>query len=382
MRIFLSAGEPSGDLHGSNLIQELRHQHPEIECVGFGGDRMSAAGCQLLYPLCRHAVMGFVRLLTALPRFVGIVNLADRYFREQRPDAVVLIDYPGLHWWLARRAHAQGIPVFYFIPPQMWGWAGWRVKKMRRYIDHTLCTLPFEHAWYAERGVNAHYVGHPYFDELAQQQLDESFVAAERRRGGPIIGILPGSRHQEIRMNFPTQLRAAYLIHQRRPDVRFLIANLEEKQRQLVQNQLRRYPELPISAHVGRTPEIIELAHACISVSGSVSLELLNRCKPTCIVYRLNPLYVQLAKWLVTCDYITLVNLLAGKELFPEYLSSRCEAEAIAGHVLRWLNDPPRYCRLTHDLEALRQQVAQPGACERAARYILRALRGKNRQAA
>ena len=119
----------------------------------------------------------------------------------------MLIDYPGFNWWIARRARHHGIPVFYFVPPQLWAWAGWRVEKMRRFVDHVLCSLPFEEAWYRERGVKAEYVGHPFFDELPRQTLDDDFMAEQRRRPGTIVSILPGSRTQEVERNFKTQLR-------------------------------------------------------------------------------------------------------------------------------------------------------------------------------
>src|SRR5262245_35722374 len=209
MRIFLSAGEPSGDLHGANLVRGLRRLQPDIECVGFGGERMEAAGCRLLYPLCRLAVMWFVQVALHAHAFIRLLLQADRFFRDHRPDAVVLIDYPGFNWWLARRAHARGIPVFYFVPPQLWAWAGWRVAKMRRWVDHVLCTLPFEVPWYQARDVQGHYVGHPYFDELAEQRLDEAFLGQQRWRMGPVVGLLPGSRDQEIAFNLPTLLRSA-----------------------------------------------------------------------------------------------------------------------------------------------------------------------------
>ena len=134
-------------------------------------------------------------------------------WRADVNDAVVLIDYPGFHWHLARVAKKHGIPVFYFVPPQIWAWAGWRVTKMRRFVDHVLCSLPFEETWYRERGVAAEYVGHPFFDELPGQQLDVAFLDAQARRGGTVVGILPGSRTLEVKQNFKTQLRAADAIH-------------------------------------------------------------------------------------------------------------------------------------------------------------------------
>src|SRR5262249_4121757 len=148
----------------------------------------------LLFPLVDLAVMWFLNVLINLVTFIRLIVLADREFRDNRPDAVVLIDYPGLHWWIARRAKARNIPVFYFVPPQLWAWAGWRVRKVRRLVDVVLCSLPFEPAWYHARDVaQATYIGHPYFDELTERPLDASFLA-EQEHPGPLVAILPGSR--------------------------------------------------------------------------------------------------------------------------------------------------------------------------------------------
>lgn len=381
MRIFLCAGEPSGDLHGANLIHELRRLHPDVECVGYGGDEMEAAGCRLLYPLCGLAVMWFLRVLANAHVFLDLLSRADRYFCTQRPDAVILIDYPGFNWWMARRAHFRGIPVFYFVPPQLWAWGGWRVNKMRRFVDHVLCSLPFEEDWYRQRDVPAHYVGHPYFDELPRQTLDEAFLQSQQARPGTIIGLLPGSRNQEVERNLSTLVRSAARIHAARPDTRFLVASYKSSQRKHVEAYLQGRG-LPVEAHSGRTPEIIQLSHSCVSVSGSVGLELLYRGKPTVVVYRPSRMVYHLARRLATCRYMSLVNLLANKELFPEYPFVTCEAEAISQHILRWLNDPAAYEQVRAELAELRGQFAQAGACERAARYLLACLDGQVRTAA
>jgi lipid-A-disaccharide synthase len=373
MRIFICAGEPSGDLHGANFIRAVTAFRPDVEWIGFGGERMAAAGCRLLYPLCRLAVMWFARVLVHAHIFLALLSRADRYFRHHRPDAVVLIDYPGFNWWLARRAHFHGIPVFYFVPPQLWGWAGWRVRKMRRWVDHVLCTLPFEESWYRRHGVNAHYVGHPFFDELLRQQLDRDFLADQQALPGPVVALLPGSRTQEVERNLSSLIRAASLIHAERPDVRFLVACFRRSQRAYVETYLQKY-HLPIAALVGRTPEIIHLAHACVAVSGSVGLELLYRDTPTVVVYRIGKIDLKVCRLFMTSPYISLVNMLAGKELFPEFLTDRNEALAISRHILNWLNDHRENDETRAELVALRAQVAQPGACERAARYVLSAL--------
>ena len=147
MKIFFSVGEPSGDLHGANLIRELQKRRPDCEFVGYGGPRMAAAGCALHEDLTKLAVMWLLHALLNIHKFWALVGRADRYFRHHRPDAVVLIDYPGFNWWIARRAKAHGIPVFYYGVPQLWAWAGWRITKMRRFVDHVLCKLPFEETW-------------------------------------------------------------------------------------------------------------------------------------------------------------------------------------------------------------------------------------------
>jgi lipid-A-disaccharide synthase len=382
MRIFLCAGEPSGDLHGANLVRNLRELDPAIECVGFGGERMAEAGCKLFYPLCRLAVMWFARVLANAHVFLDLLIKADRYFRRCRPDAVVLIDYPGFNWWLARRAHFHGIPVFYFVPPQLWGWAGWRVEKMRRWVDHVLCTLPFEKNWYAERGVQAHYVGHPYFDELPLQEVDDAFIEAERQRPGRVIGLLPGSRTQEIESNFSSIVRAAARIHERFPDCRFLVAAFRSAHREMIADYLRRHGAVPfIEPHVGRTTEIIRLAKACIAVSGSVGLELLYHQKPSVVLYRIGRIDLKVCNYFKKSRFISLVNLLANEELFPEFLTDRCEAAAIAGHMLHWLEDPVAYEATKGRLGELKAKVAEPGACSRTARYIVDTLRAREERA-
>ena len=183
--IFFSAGEPSGDLHAANLIRQLQRVAPEVEAVGYGGPQMAAAGCRLHADLTALAVMWFARRLWNLPKFWGLVSRADRYFRHHRPDAVVLVDYPGFNWWIARRAKVHGIPVYYYMPPQIWAWAQWRVGKMRRLVDHVLCNLPFEETWLREHGCRATLVGHPFFDEVGRRPLDATVP-------GPTAGPGPG----------------------------------------------------------------------------------------------------------------------------------------------------------------------------------------------
>ncbi|MCH5376693.1 MAG: lipid-A-disaccharide synthase, partial [Planctomycetes bacterium] len=294
MNVFFSVGEPSGDLHGANLIRQLQEQSPRVHCVGFGGPRMAAAGCCLLADLTELAVMWFLRVLLNLHRFWLLYRQAKRYFRDQRPDAVVLIDYPGFNWWIARAAKRYDIPVFYYGVPQMWAWAPWRVHKMRRLVDHVLCKLPFERQWFEERGCQATYVGHPYFDQLEGHPLDADFLAEAAGSPGPLITILPGSRTQEVTQNLHWFLKTAGLIQRRVPEARFAVASFNERQAEIACRMVSE-STLPADVFVGRTAELIQSSRCCLACSGSVSLELLYHTKPSLVLYRVDRIPFQLA---------------------------------------------------------------------------------------
>jgi len=392
MTIFFSVGEPSGDLHGANLIHALRARRPDVKCVGYGGPVMAAAGCQLHEDLTVLAVMWFLRALLNLHKFLALAGRADRYFRHHRPDAVVLIDYPGFNWWIARRAKAHGIPVFYYAPPQIWSWASWRVRKMRRFVDHVLCALPFEERWFRERGCNATFVGHPYFDEVQERRLDEVFLAQQREKVGRLVTILPGSRTQEVEQNLCWLLKAAAIIHARVPDVRFAVASFKPHQAEMARKLTVR-SNLPIEVFLRRTPELIEAAACCLSVSGSVSLELLYHRKPTVIVYKISRFAYFVQGFFRRIKYITLVNLLAFDDLFPkdltpydpaqadahlvpfpEYLTCEDPSERLAGHLVEWLTDEPKRRARIEQLSELRARVGHGGASRRAAEYIFHQL--------
>jgi lipid-A-disaccharide synthase len=264
----------------------------------------------------------------------------------------VLVDYPGFNWWIARRAKARGIPVFYFVPPQIWAWAGWRVSKVRRDVDQVLCSLPFEPAWYHARGVSQSvYVGHPYFDELTDRPLDGNFVAEQRALPGALVAILPGSRDQEIRRNLRHQAMAE----------------------QILADSVAREGPIPgagISVYAARTAELIRVAHVAWAVSGSVGLELMFEALPSVVIYKVNRFDLWIARPFIKAKYISLVNLLADRAVFPEYLTSADVSNDLARWALTWLDDPVARAQTIESLTSLRDRVARPGASDRAAERI------------
>jgi lipid-A-disaccharide synthase len=414
MKLFFSVGEPSGDLHGANLIRALQsltgsgdpRQTASLECTGFGGPKMAAAGCHLLQDMSELAVMGLFPVLAKLPKFFALRDRASEYFREHRPDAVVLIDYPGFNWHIARAAKELEIPVFYYGLPQLWAWGKWRVKKVRELVDHALCKLPFEETWFRDRGCRATYVGHPYFDELRGHRLDHPFLDKLAMQRGRLVTILPGSRTQEVKSNLPQLLKAAQLVSREVSDVRFAIASYNERQAILARRMVATWSARsasgsfgqflpPIEVHTGHTHELILSAQACLATSGSVSLELLYHAKPSVILYHVPICTYAVIRRLVKVRYITLVNLLAADQieadaehpamydrnrpghervLLPEYPTWRNRAADLASHVVEWLTDEPARQRAIAGLANLRDQVARGGASQTAAEYILRQL--------
>lgn len=381
MHIFLSVGEPSGDLHAAKLVTELKRRAPGLECSGFGGPLMEEAGCRILYRLTNLAVMGFLPVIPLIFKFIGLARQAKKFLAEQRPDAVVLVDFPGFNWWIARAAKKLEIPVIYYLPPQLWAWAPWRIRRMKKFVDHVLSSLPFEVDWYRKRSVAAEFVGHPFFDEVAKKSLDREFIrqhSSATTGASGTVAVLPGSRNHEISQNFLIQIKVMQKLHRRMPGVRFVVASYKEGQRERCQKLLaERAPELTVTLHVGKTSEIIELADVCLMVSGSVSLEVLARQTPAVVVYRINRVFYWFCEFLVTCQYLSLPNLLARHPIMPEFAPIDDPRNSIANmtdilHV--WLSDSDVCTKQKAAMKRLCDEVATTGATENAANAILRRL--------
>jgi lipid-A-disaccharide synthase len=375
MHIFFSVGEPSGDQHTAHLIHALKRRRPDLVFSGYGGPQMREAGCRLDCELTNLAVMGIFQVLPLLWTFFKLVRQAEHLFREMRPDAVVLVDFPGFNWWIARKAKAAGIPVFYYLPPQLWAWASWRVRRMRKFVDHILCGLPFEPEWYAERGLSAEYVGHPFFDEAAEYKLDKTFCDHWFASDRPIVAILPGSRNHEIDANFPRQIRIMQRVAAKFPHVQFLVACYKQQHLERCREMLAaRGGSLPVELCVGRTPEIVEVASCCVMVSGSVSLEMLARGKPAIVIYCLGPFTYLAFRPLVKITSMTLPNLIARQKLLPEWLvvfRPERDVRAMSAVIEEWIGNPLALARSARDLCKLRDEVVKVGATARTADRIL-----------
>jgi len=399
---FLSAGEPSGDIHAARLIEELKKRFPNAGFAGFGGPEMEKAGCRLLFCLTGLAVMWIGQVIGNIFRFMKLIRQTDRFFREQRPDMVILVDYPGFNWKIAAKAKKYGIPVCYFMPPQIWGWAQWRVKKMKRLVDHVLCCLPFEKKWFQEHHCDVCLIGHPFLAEIRNRKPETDFLTelqnrVKAQRKNTVLTILPGSRNQEVTMNISDMLQAVQQITRQVPDVYPVIAAFKEVHAEWIRRQLTEN-SLDIPVYVGRTPELIHAATCCFSVSGSVSMELLASLKPTVIYYRLGKIAWFVMPVFKRVRYITLVNLIAVDRLenesaffpesqwivprvpsfhdqklmaFPEFMSCKNQSSEAASILVDWLrNSQKRNQRIELLTEILQETDFTPNPIQNAAEYI------------
>ncbi|MFN0196465.1 MAG: lipid-A-disaccharide synthase [Planctomycetaceae bacterium] len=377
-RVFFSVGEPSGDQHAAVLIREMRRRVPGLVCEGFTGPLMEEQGCRSIFRLTNLAVMGFLKVIPLILQFFRLVKQAECWFAEHRPDAVVLVDFPGFNWWIARKAKKAGIPVIYYLPPQLWAWAPWRIKRVKRYVDEVISGLSFERDWYASRGVSVSFVGHPFFDEVAGTELDQGFLQRWSPRQHRIVGILPGSRTQEVTRNFPAMIEVMKRVQAEHPDVTFLVANYRESHREICEMMLfQQSMPLPVACIVGKTSEIIQNAQCVLMVSGSVSLEIMARGTPAIVMYRGSLGTYLLAKALLTCKFMSLPNLMANRAVLPEFPFVRrvdFHADNMAEILNRWLDSNHDRQSAVEDLLQLKQRYGKTGATARTAELILRRI--------
>lgn len=379
MKIFFSAGEPSGDQHAARLIRELQTRQPGFVAEGFGGPSMRDAGCDLQFELTDLAVMGFLRVVPLLAKFRRLVKQAEAHFDANPPDAVVLVDFPGFNWWIARAAKTRGIPVYYYLPPQLWAWAPWRIKRVRKWVDQVICALPFEYDWYSSRGVNTIWVGHPFFDQVAERKMDTATVQQMRgSQGQTVVSLLPGSRNHEIEKNWPVMMEVVRRVSETAPEARWIVGSYKTQQMQRCQElQATAGVTAPLEYFVDKTPEAIESADCCYMVSGSISLELLSRRKPGVVLYRVPTIGRFFSRFLMMCRFITLTNLIADDEVMPEFISNgdpEADIRKMTSILTEWLQKPETLATRKEVISQLADHATNIGATKRTADFLLSQL--------
>ncbi len=373
MRIFLSAGEASGDLLGGNLMRELNRLRPGIEYSGLGGPTMEAAGLRNHRDLTQEGIMGILPVIKAAPDLIRLIREVGRLFDEIRPDAFVPIDYPGLNFVLSKMARRRGIPVIFYVSPQLWAWGQWRARKVRRRVDRMLVILPFEEEFFAARGVTTRYVGHPLVDRLTGVTDPDDVIAEIRAGSDRVLGLLPGSRLQEVRHLLPIMLRTARTLVDRHPDLRVVLpAPPAGKERgALIRELLASDPQSPAELISDVPHGVMRHADSCLVASGTATAELAFLGTPMSILYQVSPTARFFARYLLRVPRIGMANILAGREAVPEFFFAEPPYEEIARATEGHLFDGPTRERTLAELARVKEILGPPGASERAAREVL-----------
>lgn len=359
-RLFVSAAEPSADLHGAGVVSALLERAPGVRCTGLGGGRMAEAGARLTARMESLTTMGFTQVLRTLPAHLRLLRTMQRTFVLERPDLVLLLDYPGFHLRAARAAARRRIPVLYYIAPQLWAWGEGRVRSLREAVTHLAVILPFEAPFFQARGIPTTFVGHPLLD------LPRPTASAARATLGigpatPALALFPGSRRSEVQRHWPLLRDAAELVRRDVPEVEVLVASVPGLAYPGGESFRLINGERPAAS-------VVAAADAAICKSGTCTLEAALADTPTVVCYRTDAASFAIARRVVTCSHIGLVNLVAGREVVPEYVQADATSGALARRALRLLDgDGVEATHQRAGFAAVRRRLGTPGAARRVA---------------
>ena len=360
-KVFIIAGEVSGDLHGANLIKEINALSRNVEFIGWGGDRMEKEGMAILKHVRTLSFMGFLEVLLNLKTIIRNIKDCKNQIIASQPAALILIDFPGFNLRIAKWAKKQNIPVIYYISPQIWAWKESRVKAIRRDVSKMYCILPFEQQFYAKFNVDVSYLGHPLLDEITEFRLCESpkIIVSSK----PILALLPGSRLQEVKRKLPLMIEASKSF----PHYQVVVAcsiNVNEA-------YYRLYADDTVQLIFGKTYEILNQSSIALVTSGTATLETALFNVPQVVCYKSSPLSFAIAKLLVKIKYISLANLIMNKEVVSELIQGNCTVDNMVQQLRLIEVDQPKRLEILHDYQNLATLLGQNGASKRVAEDIL-----------
>ena len=369
-RLLLSCGEASGDLYAGALVQALKQRDPDIDVFGLGGERFAAAGGRLVADFHGLSVTGLTEALSVIPRSYATMKQLVKAAKDQKPDALVVIDYPDFNFSLMKRIKRLGIPVVYYISPQLWAWRAGRIRQMKRSVDRVLPIFPFEAAIYQRRGIDVRFVGHPLID-LAKPRLSrEAFLKRlNLDPSNPVLALLPGSRTNELARLAPVMAAAIPAIAEQVPGVQFVVARAPNLDDGLFEPF--GISRIPIRIANTETDDVLNACDAVVTASGTATVQTALYAKPMVVLYKLSPMTYRLGIRLARVDMYAMVNLIAGQRIVVELIQDACTAEAVVTEAVRLLNDQDYRTRMIASLEDVRRQLGGPGASDRAADAIL-----------
>ncbi len=371
MKYYIIAGEASGDLHASNLVAEIKKKDKKAEFRGCGGDLMKAQGVDLLKHYRTMAYMGFVEVAVNLRKVLGNIALCKKDILEYQPDVVILVDYPGFNFRIADFAHEKGFKVIYYISPQLWAWKRRRVRKIKRSVDKMLVILPFEEEFYKRYRVDVSYVGSPLLDEQAKFGTSNRSIFLRRNSLGEkreIIAMLPGSRNQEVKRMLPVMLKVV----PRFPEYQFVIAGVSSLDKALYKKIIGNSDVFLIE---NQTYELLQNSSAAMVTSGTATLETALFSVPEVVCYKATGISYLLAKWMIKVKFISLVNLVMGKEVVKELIQGDLTEHNIVKELELLLRNGKRQRQLLEDYEELKGRLGSAGASEKVAEVIINVMK-------
>ena len=383
MKILLACGEPSGDLYAGALAREIRALDPTARVYGLGAAGLEAGGAELVADYRGLTVTGLSEALSVLPRSLAVYRRLVRMARAERPDVFVPIDFPDFNFRLAGALHRLGVPVVYYVCPQLWAWRRGRLRAMRRFVRRALVIFPFEAAIYRDAGIPVEFVGHPLVELCRQRETRAGFLqAAGLDPAAPTVALLPGSRPNEVRAILPEIVRAAPLIRRQAPRAQFLVARAPHLDDDLFSPLAELSAAgLPLAVAASRTDDVLAASDVAVTASGTATVQAALHGLPLVIVYRLSPLTYRLVRTFAHVDTVGMVNLIAGRRIAPELVQDAFTAEAVRDEVVRFLTDTVVADRARQALAAVREQLGGAGASGRAAAAVLAVARAQRASA-
>ena len=369
-KILIVAGEASGDLHGSSLIREVKNINSQLQFFGIGGDRMKKEGLELLYHIDKLSIMGFFEVLKNLNLIREVMKTMVKAVERRRPDLIILIDYPGFNLRFAQKVKKMGIPIAYYISPQVWAWGGNRAKKMKGLIDKMIVIFPFEVEIYKNLSIDCEFVGHPLLEVVRPILSFKDFQSKfDLRKNEVLLGLLPGSRWQEVERILPIMIQTGELLESRIKNLRVLLGLASTIKKERVQTILDQFKS-KVEIIENLTYDLIKYSDILLVTSGTATLESAILGTPFLVLYKTSFWTYLFAKSLVSIPNIALTNVVAGKRVVPEYIQSKAVPKHIAEEMYDILTDKSRYKTIQNELSSVKEKIGEVGASKRAAQII------------
>ncbi len=373
-KILMVAGEVSGDIHGAHLVEAIHRIDPKIQLLGMGGEGLERAGMKVLFHSQDLAVVGITEVFLKLRIILRAFRILKQSLDQEKPDLVILIDFPDFNLRLAKSVYRKGIPILYYISPQIWAWRPKRVQLIAQWVKKMIVFFPFEVPFYEAAGVEVEWVGHPLLDivkpTLSKEEAFQRFGLDPQRR---TIGLLPGSRIQEVERLFPSLLASAHLLYREVPDLQFIIPLAPGIPRTTLSSLLSNI-SIPVKVVEGWTYDAMNLSELLIMASGTATLEAAILGKPMIIIYKVSLPSYWVGKAMVRVDHIGLANLVAGERIAPELIQKDVNPQRISEEALRILKDSGFQQKMVESMQEVRQRLGHPGAAQRAARIVVSML--------